>query len=411
MATNDTDEPQSGVISAGTVASLRASYFLVTLASLVWVPRIPEIKDALALSNGQLGRTLMTGGSAALFFSGRIGTLVVKHGSFRTFTWYIPIAFTSALLIGSATNLITLIIGLIVGSFAGIIIFTAVTTQANTFSHITSSNSLNNLTAVSNIGSLSAVVIGSGLLTHLTRAQYIIGMNVLLAIGFMIARRGLLTWDYHENSENAGVTLPWFSRAVVPMYVLTGAMMCSTVAEFSANDWSAIFTRDELGVGAPQYLIPFVFFQIGIVLIRFAANRLSGTLGVGRFVQLFAGSMALIWAFCIFAASHIPNGHGALVLATIGFFAAGLGIGPVYPALMNAVVLPGVPKPLVLARLFSLVVAAFVFGPGIMGSFAQTFGLDRAILLPPILLGIVGLLAMKVLASESVSSSQDMVKP
>ncbi|MEY4152095.1 MAG: hypothetical protein RL470_154, partial [Actinomycetota bacterium] len=36
-----------------------ACFFLLGIAGLAWVPRIPEIKDALGLSDGQFGLVLL----------------------------------------------------------------------------------------------------------------------------------------------------------------------------------------------------------------------------------------------------------------------------------------------------------------------------------------------------------------
>ena len=42
-------------IGAGARNSLWASFLIMGIASMAWVPRIPEIKDAVGLSNGQFG--------------------------------------------------------------------------------------------------------------------------------------------------------------------------------------------------------------------------------------------------------------------------------------------------------------------------------------------------------------------
>ena len=64
MRTPEKSAYQSGVIARNAVL---ASFLLMGLVSMGWVPRIPEIKDAIGLSNTQFGFILLgsTFGSVA----------------------------------------------------------------------------------------------------------------------------------------------------------------------------------------------------------------------------------------------------------------------------------------------------------------------------------------------------------
>jgi len=387
-----------------TRASIRAvhiEYFLIALLGVTWIPRIPMIKDALALSNGQLGRMLMFGGLSGVFFSKPAGYLVKKYSSKRVLLWFVPLNIASALLIGCGTNQVMFIGGLIVGGFGFLLIYTSLTMQASTITHVTGSNALNKLTAVATVGSLVAVAIGSATLTMFTTAEYVIGMSALAIGGFLACNPFLIPQDFHEPEipGNSDMKLPWFARQVVPLYILIFAMSASGFAEFSANDWASIYARDDLLIKAPYYSIPFVCFQTSIVVIRLASSKLSKRFGNANIIRVLAISSAVAWTIGMLVAVRVAESSpwSALAVASVSFAVAGLGIGPIYPSLMGAVELPGVAKPLVLARMFSISTAFFIFGPGFMGTLAQFIGLKNAMLLAPALLVVAGNLSFRVL--------------
>lgn len=371
--------------------SLQAEFFLLSALIMLWTPRIPLVKDALGLTNGELGRVLMAGGVAGLLFSKPIGTLVVRVGSKRVGTLSLPVAFVGYGAIGLATSQIAIAAGIVLSGIGTVGMFTAITTQAATHSHLTGRNTLNHLSAIANVGTLATVAVGSALLQTLTNAQYIVGGSALIVAVFGMVHTAALPHDHREDDAGVHGHLPWISRRVVPLYVLAAALMASTIAEFSANDWSSLFTRDVLGAHAPFYSVPFLAFQVAIVGSRLRADALGRRFGVARFVRGGAVLCAAAWAALLVVAQRMPTPVSAMAVAAVAFAFAGAGIGPIYPAFMDAVGLPGFERPLVLARLFSIVTAAFVFGPGVIGAVAQAVGLSAAMLLPPVMLAVAGL--------------------
>jgi MFS family permease len=366
--------------------ALQAEFFLLSVQIMLWTPRIPMVKDALGLNNGQLGRVLMFGGVAGLFFSRPIGSLVVRHGSKRVGGAALPLALVGYSTIGLARTEVQLALGLVVAGVGLMAYFTAITTQAGTHNELTGRNTLNNLTAVANIGTLSCVAVGSALLGAMSNAQYIVGGSIATLSAMALFHAALLAEDHKEDHEGTGGKLPWLGRAVLPLYIVAAALMASTVSEFSTNDWSALYTRDVLGIGAPWYTAPFLAFQVAMVTARFRADALGARFGVARYVLVGAVMCALGWTVLLVAAQHAPSRSAALILTLAAFAFAGAGIGPIYPAYMDAVALQGFDRPVVLARLFSIVTAALVFGPGIIGAVAQAVGLRCAMLLPPVML-------------------------
>ncbi len=397
-------------VSRASIRAVHIEYFLIALLGVTWTPRIPMIKDALELSNGQLGRMLMFGGLSGVFFSKPAGHLVKKYTSKRVLLWFVPLNVASAVLIGCGTNQSMFIGGLIVGGFGFLLIYTSLTMQASTITHFTGSNALNRLTAIATIGSLGAVAVGSATLTMFTTPEYVVGMSVLAIGGFIACNPFLIREDFHEPETpgQAGMKLPWFAKQVIPLYILIFAMSASGFAEFSANDWASIYARDDLLIRAPYYSLPFVAFQCAIVVIRFSSSKLSERYGNANIIRALAVSAAVSWTVGMVVAARIAGNSpwSALAVATVSFAIAGLGIGAIYPSLMSAVELPGIAKPLVLARMFSISTAFFIFGPGFMGTLAQFIGLQNAMFLAPALLVVSGILSYRVLRPREIGLLQ-----
>lgn len=391
-------------VSRASIRAVHVAYFLNALLGVTWMPRIPMIKDALELSNGQLGRMLMFGGLSGVFFSKPAGHLVKKYSSKRILLWFVPINLSSAILIGCGTTQPMFIGGLLISGFGFLLIYTSLTMQASTISHFTGSNALNKLTAVATIGALVAVAIGAATLTVFTTPQYIVGLSGLTLIGFLACNPFLIPEDFHEpaTQEQIDTKLPWFSKQVLPLYILIFAMSASGFAEFSANDWASIYARDDLAISAPYYALPFVCFQAAIVIIRLSLTRIGRRFDNANLVRTLALTSAVAWTSGMLVAVRLAQTSPwtALAVASLSFAVAGVGIGPIYPSLMGAVELPGFAKPLVLARMFSISTAFFIFGPGFMGTMAQFVGLKNAILLAPALLLVSGVLSFRVLRNH-----------
>jgi len=94
----------------------------------------------------------------------------------------------------------------------------------------------------------------------------------------------------------------------------------------------------------------------------------------------------------------VPLSHShqsaALVIADLGFVIAGLGIGPMVPALMVAAAsLPGIAPSVALARIGIIGLGAYFIGPTVTGGLAQAINLPVAMAYPALMLVLAGWLA------------------
>ena len=84
----------------------------------------------------------------------------------------------------------------------------------------------------------------------------------------------------------------------------------------------------------------------------------------------------------------------ALIIIDIGFLLAGLGIGPMIPAMMvAAAALPGIAPSVAMGRILIIGMAAYFIGPSLTGGLAQWFNLPVAMFFPAATLVLAGWLS------------------
>lgn len=384
--------------TTSTIRSLRIGFFTLSVSYLVYAPRIPDLKDRLNVSVSELGSIFMIVGLMGLLTSKLVSVIVKKFTSRKSIVMALPLTMSGSILLGSTTQVSIFIIGLMVLAFGVFLINTSINTQASNIREITGTNQLSNLSAISNIGSLVALVIGSIFLTIVSTPQYIIGLQAVVTVIFLVTYRNLLPEDKNEGSgDKAKAKLPWFTKDQIQFWIIVFILFASTTAEFSVSDWAAILARDEFKIDAPLYLAPFIVFQAGIIISRFSLNRLSAKFSETSVVRFCAIAGSIVWGISLQIASQLSDSNQGATIAAIliGFFVAGCGTGPVWPSHLTSATKSHYPVPDVLARLFSFLSLAFVFGPGVIAALSKAVSLSTAMMVPVGALFIVGLLSKK----------------
>jgi MFS family permease len=380
--------------------AMQISFFTLSITYLVYTPRIPQLKDRLGVSVSTLGSIFMIVGLMGLLTSKLVAKIIALVSSKKAILLALPNAMFGSVLIALSHRIIFFILGLVILSFSAFLLNTAVNTQANNFRHKTGDNQLNNLSAIANIGSLFAMVIGSVFLKVFTSTQYIIGLQALAVMSFLVVNRNLIKGDVATGEgEKAKLKLPWWNedRDIRQFWLIVLILFSSTTAEFSVSDWGAILSRDNYAIRAPFYLLAFIVFQAGIVLSRFLMTRMSSARGEVVVVRRSAIASSVLWGASIQIAAHMShrNQYLTLIVVCIGFFAAGCGVGPVWPTMLSSAMKSHYPTPAVLSRLFAFLSLAFVFGPGVIGWLSKLTSLANALMIPVTALFVVGLLARK----------------
>ena len=140
--------------------ALWASFFLLGFAGLAWVPRIPEIKDSLGLSDGQFGLVLLGSTLGAIPGAQLAGRIVHMHSSklvIRISGILLPVGVT---IMGVATSVTTLLIGLFITGFNVAFMDIAINSQAIAIEKHTQARWMSTFHGLWSVGAFAATLVG-----------------------------------------------------------------------------------------------------------------------------------------------------------------------------------------------------------------------------------------------------------
>jgi len=165
------------------------------------------------------------------------------------------------------------------------------------------------------------------------------------------------------------------------------------VPEGAASDWGGVLLHEHMGIGKGADAIAFATFALAMITSRFLGDHWLAKYGPRRTVRVGGFFAGITWGLSIAIAVPL-SAHAkvpAAIIICIGFAAAGLGIGPMVPAFMNAAArVPGVAPSVALARVNIIGLAAYFIGPTLTGGVSQLTSLPIALYISVLLLIFTG---------------------
>ncbi|OZM82945.1 MFS transporter [Pseudonocardia sp. MH-G8] len=344
------------------------------------VPRYPDLKAALDLSNTALGTAVGAAALGGLLAGPVAGALVARFGSVRVAPISTFCLAGSVALMGVAPSWAALVAVLFLMGAVDSAADLAVNAHGLRVERRYGRSILNSMHGIWSVGAVlggatgaAATGLGVPLPWHLAGAAVVFAL-----LGWAVARFLLPGRDDHDaparpDGERGPLRWRSFGPAVLGMGLI--AAMAQSMEDAGAT-WSSLYLREDLGAAAAVGGLGFIALQ-GLQTV----GRLLGDGLVTRFgdravalagAALAAGAMSLALA--------VPTAVGTV----IGFGAVGLGIGTLIPAAMRAAdSVPGLPRGLGLALVGTVDRVALLAGPPLIGLVADAAGLRFALLVIP----------------------------
>ncbi len=379
--------------------SIWALFFIMGVLSMAWVPRIPEIKKSLGINNGQFGLVLLSSSTGAVIGTQLIGRLVHHFGS-KTMLRFLTVALPIGIILVSFSthSVIAMVISLFVMAVSLVGLDLTLNVQAVAIEGHLKRRYMSSFHGMWSIGSLVATIYG-GTLSHLISPEVdllSLGIAGLITNAFFLPRVLNDDEDSHQGSAEAKGKIPLFGKKYLILWLLGFAFVGAMLPEAAVADWSAILLKENMGISKGLNATGFGSFAIAMIVSRFVGDRVLTALGPVKTVKLggYLGGIGLALGIVI----GVPLSHHhkliALVIVNLGFVIAGLGIGPMVPALMIAAAsLPNIAPSVALARMGIIGMAGFFIGPTVTGGLAQWFNLPIAMFFPVSVLLIAGWLS------------------
>ena len=362
-----------------------------------WVPRIPEIKGSLGLSDGEFGLVLVSSSVGAIIGAQLAGRLIQLFGSRNLMRFAQTTLPLGVLLMGLAPNVYVLALGLFFMGLGSAGMDIPGNAQAVVIERLIGKKFLASLHGAWSIGTFAAALIGGAVATFVSPA---VNLSVLAAIGMIIfiplTERMLdSTRDEHLGDEGKDEKrIPWFKSKVNLLWVFAFGSLGALVAEGASADWSGILLAEHMSIEVGLTASAFASFSLSMIISRFTADALMERFGAAKVVFYGGVVGGVIWTASILVAIPLSQTNNllALVLINIGFFAAGAGIGPMFPAfIVGAAKVPGIPASLGIARISVISIAGYFLGPTVTGFISELTNLPTAMLYPGIALIVAGI--------------------
>ena len=370
------------------------------VVNMAWVPRIPEIKKILGISNGQFG-VIFLGSTLGALIAGQIGGRMIYRFGTKVILTFSSMVFPVGLIImGIANNPWILMLGLVLMGFGIVVTDICDNAQAVEVEKIINKKCMTSFHGAWSVGSFLTTIFGGVMAAHISpRANFIIIGLVCIAL-FIPTNMAMLpaNLDGHrgDGTTETKSTIAWFGKDVLILWLIAGGLLSSMIAEMSASDWSAILLNENMGIGPGLYASGFACFALAMITVRFAGDRIIERFGARRTVKFGGYVGGTAWLICLAIAIPLSS-HAkipALIIMNIGFICAGLAIGPMYPSfILAAARLPQFSAAVAIARVGLIGLAGVFVGPTLTGFIAQATSLSWAMLYPIGALFVAGYLS------------------
>ena len=318
--------------------TLTKLFFLFGFGIMSWVPRFPDFKDRLGLTNGEFGSIISLGNLGAFVALLTVGHIVHKLGSHR-----VLIASTYSLYLGffvlaNVSSSLIFISAVILVGFSISAFHIALNSQAFDSQTRTTTPIIVKLHGVWALGAVSTGLV-SGFLIGRVSASVQLNVIYLLALILNIAYINKLrpislspqVEDDHYSVKRM-ITSIRFDR------VIAGGMICAIFLEIVIGDWSNIFAREYLKIEGGLITLPYILFMSALILGRFSISKIIKRMPINRAANIGAVTGGTLFLIGIAASIFFGETHKywAFALFSLGSLFAGLGTSFITPSFFNA---------------------------------------------------------------------------
>jgi MFS family permease len=344
-------------------------YFGMGLSFATWASRIPDIKTALHLTEGDLGSILFALPMGQLVIMPFSGKMVTKFGSHRILVFSLIMYVLCLANLGLATSALQLSLGLFLFGIFGNLANIAVNTQGVYTEVLFKKTIMSSFHGMWSFAGFTGALVGLGMLTlKLTPFHHflVVGAIVLLMVAFNFK---FLVRAKEKIKNKTAEKKKLFVKPDSSLLWLGVIGFCSMASEGVMFDWSGVYFKDIVQAPGPLVILGYTSFMIMMASGRFLGDGLINKFGRERVMQI-SGVMISVG---LFTAVFLPY----IIPCTIAFMLVGLGVATIVPTVYSmAGKNPTVPPGEALTIVSSVSFLGFLMGPPVIGHIAQNFGLQ-----------------------------------
>ncbi|WP_198663782.1 MFS transporter [Jiangella endophytica] len=363
------------------------------LAIASWMARIPEVRDLLGLTPGEIGRVLLALAAGSLVALPTSGFVVSKIGAARTVAGGSVLVALGLSLAGLGADTL----GTVPVVAAGLALIgygsgswdVAMNVEGAAVERLLGRTIMPRFHAAFSLGTVAGAGLGAGaaavgvpVVAHLATVSVLAMVVAIAATRSFLPHAAEVDSDDGATAEQISVWTAWRE----PRTLVIGLMvMCAALIEGIANDWLALGLVDGYEVSNAVGAVGFAVF-----LAAMTAGRTAGTQLVDRF-----GRLPVLRTSAVLATAGVllVVYGGSLTVALIGTVVWGFGAALGFPLGMSA----ASDDPRRAAARVSVVASvgytAFLAGPPILGWLGDHEGVLNALLVVAIAAVVAGLVS------------------
>ena len=321
MMTSDVGRPMRPGAARAAVGIV---FFINGFGFATWVSRIPAVRDALTLSEGQLGTALFALAAGALVAFPLAGRGTTIKGA-RTVTVVSAIAYCLVLSgPGFAAGLGTLALCLFFFGLASGAMDVAMNAIAVEVEDLIAKPIMSSLHGMWSAGGLAGAVTGS----LFARQNVPVQTHLLIASAVLVATLVVAKRWLPASRVVASDSSPHFVRPEAAMLGLGIIVFCSFLIEGAMADWSAVLLRDSFATSEATAALGYAAFSLAMMGMRFAGDRVVSHWNATSLLRWTNIVSALMFA----AALWMLN----IGLMMVALALVGIGVATVAPLVFRA---------------------------------------------------------------------------
>ncbi len=335
-----------------------AIFFLQPITFGGWLPRIPDVQQALGLGPAALALALIGLPCGTLLTLPFSGPLVGRIGPWRAMLAGFPLHLLAVCLPTLAPSQLTLFIALMLTGASLSFLELGLNVEAAETEKSTGELIMSKSHGFWSFGIMAGSLIGSGLAALGLPPHFSVPIAAIVCLPIALILLSLLPRDHGvaapTQHESHRLTLPSWPLLLICLFVVG-----ISITEGAMADWSAVYLRTVFSADAGAAGLGYSAFALVVALGRLAGDMLRERWGAVMLARV-CGVLAVVGVALLALA---PNS----IAAYLGFGVIGLGVSVGFPlAVSAAAALPGTSSQNVAVLTF-VALAGFLVGPPVIG--------------------------------------------
>jgi MFS family permease len=376
---------------------IKALFFLFGLLIMSWVPRFPEVKANLRLTNGEFGSLVSMGAIGNLIALLTVGHLVHKYGA----RWMLHIGafmlgISLVFLTHSTSSLLFLVFIMIQGGAISAF-HISINAQGFHFQDRTKRQIITLLSGFWSSGALISSMIAGLLVDRVSLETYTNYLAIFCFIFMSIIIHkispNLVKADKNPDSEHRARDM--FKGFTIDKQV-SAALLLVIMLEYAVSDWAAIFVKEDMKIAGGIHTLPYILFTLAMIIGRLNLHNLLPRYTIDFLVVRASLLSGLSFIAGIIAVTIVGTANQTLVIIilSISFTFAGLGSSFLGPSVMNAAnTRSKFPSSVVIGQIGVINITLVFVVRWVIAWTAQATSLTVALLIPSVMLLTVPYLA------------------